>query len=149
MKGNVMTSKKILKALESLGLQYEDLLTQEKVLGAKKSAVKEEINGILQEIKENTVDVDRDAEKPLRIKQIINTSIVYNVSKLKKLIKTKGKEAYRTAFEVKLNNAGLEELFSTGVVNQKEIKKCIDKIAQSKPYIKVQRVKHQEIKNEL
>jgi hypothetical protein len=144
-----MSNKKVIKQLEKLGLQYEDITTKEKILASEKELLKQNINVLLADINENTVDVDRSSEKPLRIQQIINTSIIYNITKLKDLIKGKGKEAYRTAFEVKLNNTGLEQLFSTGVINQKEIKTCISEIAKSKPYIKITRVKRQEIKDEL
>lgn len=136
-----MPSQKItVKDLEKVALAYEEAHVEEKKYSAIKNACKINLNKILKALKTDIIDVDKKAEKPLRVQKIYKRTIVYDISKLRTFLKTKGKKALKAVFKISVNNQGLEDLYSEGIVQYDEVQKCIESI-EKKDQISVLRVK--------
>ena len=143
MKGTKMSTKKFsIKDLEKTAFAYEEAQVNEKKFSVIKQSCKVEIDKILRALKTDLVEVDVKAPKPLRVQRVYKRSIVYDILLLRSLLKPKGKQVLQTAFTVSVNNQGLEDLYSSGVVQYDELQECIKEIKE-KDQISVLRVKRE------
>jgi len=141
--GTKMSTKKFsIKDLEKTAFAYEEAQVNEKKFSAIKQSCKVEIDKILRALKTDLVEVDVKAPKPLRVQRVYKRSIVYDILLLRSLLKPKGKQVLQTAFTVSVNNQGLEDLYSSGVVQYDELQECIKEIKE-KDQISVLRVKRE------
>lgn len=120
--------KPSLKTLQKDAFKYEDLREQSKIINSQIAALKSKIFKTLNLLKKNSVDVDKKAEKPLRIQKVIRKKLIYNERKLRDLVSHKNKKYLRTAFKVVIDELGIDELYNEGILTYEELENCVDEI---------------------
>lgn len=123
--------KPSIKTLQEAAFKYENLRKQSKSINSQIIILRSKIFKTLNFLKKNSIDIDKKAEKPLRIQKIIKKKLIYNENILREVIRKKNKKYLRTAFKVVIDELGIDELYNEGILTYDELIGCVDEIKES------------------
>ncbi len=78
--------------------------------------------------KHDLLDTVNEQGKYLRTQLITKKSISYDNEKLLKLLKEKGKDTFKRAVVLSVDQSALDDLYNEGILSYDELNDCVDKI---------------------
>lgn len=133
-------TKKIVEKLEKYARTYEEAHLQSKELEQVKKENRKNAGDALEQMSVDKYEVDQVRDKALRVQKIIRKTVKYDDVKLLKLLKVKGKDVFKRAVSLSVNQNVIDELYNEGVLSYDEIQECVDEIAETSS-IDIRRVK--------
>ena len=142
---------RIFKELESWAKSYEQAHLASKEIDAQKKQARTEVGKRMDEAgwePDQKYDFDVQDGKALRVQKIQKRSVKYDEDKMLKLLKGKGKDAFKKAVKISIDQAEIENLYNSGVLSFEELEGCVDAINETE-LVDIRRVKADQFKESL
>lgn len=128
------TKKENLEQLKESALSYEKAHEQGKLLDNIKKESRNSVNRMLLDLgydKHDLLDTVNEDGKILRVQNITKKSIKYDNDKLLQLLKDKGKDVFKRAVILSVDQSVLDDLYNERLISYDELNDCVDKINES------------------
>jgi len=126
--------KEKLIELEESALKYENAHGRVKTLEQAKKVARTGVADILEQLeldKYDLLNTVNEEGKIIRVQNITKKSIQYDNDKLLQLLKEKGKDTFKRAVILSVDQSVLDELYNEGTLTYDELNGCVDKINES------------------
>jgi len=126
--------KQKLIELEEQALGYERAHQRAKEFESTKSLARGNVGKILEQLeldKYDLLDTVNEEGKIIRVQTITKKSIQYDNDKLLQLLKEKGKDTFKRAVILSVDQTVLDDLYNEGIITYDELNDCVAKINES------------------
>jgi hypothetical protein len=123
--------KEQLIELTEQAITYEHAHESAKGFDIVKSKARGNVSAILNSLgieKHDLLDTVNEQGKYLRTQLITKKSIIYDNEKLLQLLKEKGKDTFKRAVVLSVDQTVLDDLYNEGIISYDELNDCVDKI---------------------
>jgi hypothetical protein len=140
--------KEIKQVIEKEALIYEKYNNKIAEFEVVKGEAKKKITKLLSKLKLDSVDLDKKAEQILRVQMVHKKKVNYDAEKIESICEKRGgSELVDLVIQRVVNDKELDNAYNEGVLNFKDIEKCVKDVKESS-YLLIKRVK-KEIKEKV